>query len=80
MSSTGHFTRVATETADQFMEALSPLNAEPGAPYFPTNWYFRGLADARWALLPSVLRGQAMLVLGEWPTGPRENLSQEVLT
>jgi FRG domain len=68
-----HIHRVVVDNADAFMQAIAPLGSEFGAVYLPRRWYFRGHADARWELLPSALRNQAMLGLGTLQMGPREN-------
>lgn len=50
---------VELETADQFLDALSPRREELSDP----GWAFRGQADARWRLIPSALRPGAWLSL-----------------
>jgi FRG domain len=77
MKSLSYVTNTIVKTADVFMQEIAPLGPQFGRGYFPTNWYYRGHADARWPLVPSALRGNAMLVLGEWSAGPRvTNLDQ----
>jgi hypothetical protein len=68
------------ETADDFLEALSPRGKLFGSEYHPDEWVFRGLSDARWLLVPSALREQAKLStsLGHWQAGVRRNNKEQI--
>ncbi|MHC4120503.1 MAG: FRG domain-containing protein [Planctomycetota bacterium] len=67
------------ETAEEFLEELSPTNRvwfETFGPTFTTSgWAFRGQADASWALKPSAHRGE----LEETVDGQREAEQERVL-
>jgi hypothetical protein len=65
------------DTADEFMRELSSLGERFGTGYFPGGWLYRGHANARWPLLPTTLRPDVKLRLGEWVPGVRgTNLEQ----
>ena len=66
------------ETADEFMHQLSPLGATFGGSYLPGGNLYRGHADSRWPLLPTALRTESLLGLGEWTTSAdnKSNLGQ----
>ena len=60
---------VMVETADDFMRQLSSLGERFGTGYFPGGWLYRGHANAKWPLLPTTLRTDVKLRLGEWVQG-----------
>jgi hypothetical protein len=73
--------RVATidvQTADEFVQYLSPFRGRFGSGYFPGGMLYRGHADSRWPLLPTALRSESLLDVGEWTTGASKqtNLAQ----
>lgn len=71
-------TSVDLKTADDFVSYLSPLGARLGAGYLPGLTLFRGHADSRWPLLPTALRPNSHLGIGDWTSGAaaRTNLEQ----
>lgn len=77
MNPTGHVQTTHLETADEFMKELSSTGQRFGSGYYPGGWLYRGHADARWPLLPTALRQDVFLGVGEWVRGPRStNLEQ----
>jgi FRG domain len=65
------------ETADEFITQLSPLSAAFEGVYFPGGMFYRGHADSRWPLLPTSLRPEVSLDVGEWSRGVKlTNLGQ----
>jgi hypothetical protein len=55
------------QTADEFLDALSPRGPYFGDDYYPDRYLFRGHADARFELLPSALRlGILIKTIARW--------------
>jgi hypothetical protein len=77
MNPTGHIQTIHLDTADDFIKELSSTGKRFGGGYYPGGWLYRGHADARWPLLPTALRQEVFLGVGEWVQGPRStNLEQ----
>ena len=60
---------IDVESADEFVRHLSPFGATFGGSYFPGGTLYRGQADSRWPLVPTALRSESFLDVGEWTTG-----------
>jgi FRG domain len=66
------------ETADAFLRELSSFGERFGTGYYPGGWLYRGHADAQWPLLPTTLRGDVKLQLGDWAPGVRPTNRQQI--
>jgi len=69
---------VQVGTADAFLRELSSLGERFGTGYYPGGWLYRGHADVRWPLLPTTLRPDVMLQVGDWTKGPRATNLQQI--
>jgi hypothetical protein len=77
MSQNNRVMAIEVDTADEFLSELSSLGDRFGTGYFPGGWLYRGHANATWPLLPTTLRPDVTLRVGDWTRGVRAtNLEQ----
>jgi hypothetical protein len=69
---------VPVDSADAFLRELSSFGERFGTGYHPGGWLYRGHADVRWPLLPTTLRPDVMLQVGDSTKGVRATNLQQI--
>jgi hypothetical protein len=70
--------RETFDNADAFLRELSSLGQRFGTGYYPGGWLYRGHADARWPVVPTTLRPNVTLQVGDPTKGPRATNLQQI--
>lgn len=76
MDSVNTVTPVDLQTADEFLEYISPLGPISGGDYKTGDICYRGHADSRWLLLPTALR--QTLLLGDRTDGDKTSNRDQI--